>query len=128
MEGYATETWVNGQLGSYALKTDIPEVPDVSNFATKDEIPSLEGYATESYVDEKVAAVKVEVPVATTETAGKVKPDGTTITVDEDGTIHSVGGGGGGLDSIVAGSGDSAILFNYKAGENDEQIYGERAK
>ena len=125
LEGYATETWVNGQLGSYALKTDIPEIPDVSNFATKDEIPSLEGYATETYVNEKVAAVKVEVPVATTETAGKVKPDGTTITVDEDGTIHSAGGSGGGLDSIVAGSGDSAILFNYKAGENDEQIYGE---
>ena len=41
------------------------------------------------------AASAVNVPVATTETAGKVKPDGTTITVDEDGTIHSVGGGGG---------------------------------
>lgn len=31
-------------------------------------------------------------PLATTETVGKVKPDGTTITVDEDGTIHSAGG------------------------------------
>lgn len=30
------------------------------------------------------------VPVATTESAGKVKPDGTTITIDEDGTIHAV--------------------------------------
>lgn len=40
------------------------------------------------------AASAVNVPVATTETAGKVKPDGTTITVDADGTIHSVGGGG----------------------------------
>lgn len=28
------------------------------------------------------------VPVATTETAGKAKPDGDTITVDEDGTLH----------------------------------------
>lgn len=42
------------------------------------------------------AASAVNVPVATTETAGKVKPDGTTITVDSDGTIHSAGGGGGG--------------------------------
>ena len=33
-------------------------------------------------------------PVATTEAAGIVKPDGTTVTVDPDGTIHSVGGGG----------------------------------
>ena len=32
-------------------------------------------------------------PVATTSTLGGVKPDGTTITVTEDGTISSVGGG-----------------------------------
>lgn len=30
-----------------------------------------------------------DVPIATTETAGKVKPDGTTITVTEDGTISA---------------------------------------
>ena len=35
-------------------------------------------------------------PAATTETLGTVKPDGTTITISEDGTITSVGGGGGG--------------------------------
>ena len=28
------------------------------------------------------------------------------------------------LESIVAGTGDSATLFNYKIGENDEQSYG----
>lgn len=33
--------------------------------------------------------------IATTSKAGIVKPDGTTITVDADGTIHSVGGTGG---------------------------------
>lgn len=32
--------------------------------------------------------------VATTTRAGMVKPDGTTITVDADGTIHSAGGAG----------------------------------
>lgn len=32
--------------------------------------------------------------IATKDKAGIVKPDGTTITVDEDGTIHSAGGGG----------------------------------
>lgn len=41
------------------------------------------------------ASSVADVGVATTEKAGLVKPDGTTITVDEDGTIHSVGGGGG---------------------------------
>lgn len=34
------------------------------------------------------------VPIATTTTPGIVMPDGVTITVDLDGTIHSVGGGG----------------------------------
>ena len=36
---------------------------------------------------------KIDVSVATTTSAGIVKPDGTTITVTEDGTISSVGGG-----------------------------------
>lgn len=36
-----------------------------------------------------------DVPIATTSTAGKVKPDGLTVTIDSDGTIHSTGGGGG---------------------------------
>lgn len=44
--------------------------------------------ATQEYVDAQAT------PIATTDVAGKVKPDGTTITVTEDGTISSVGGGG----------------------------------
>lgn len=34
-----------------------------------------------------------DVPIATTTTAGKVKPDGTTITITDDGVISAVGGG-----------------------------------
>ena len=46
-----------------------------------------------SYGDSNVkrlltADEQVEVPTATTTTAGIVKPDGTSITVDQDGTIH----------------------------------------
>lgn len=37
----------------------------------------------------------VAVSVATVETTGKVKPDGTTVTIDLDGTIHASGGGTG---------------------------------
>lgn len=33
------------------------------------------------------------VPIATVETLGKVKPDGKTIFIDEDGTLHAKGGG-----------------------------------
>lgn len=46
-----------------------------------------------------------DIPIATTTTAGKVKPDGTTITITDDGTISAVGGGGGGAtidDSTIA--------------------------
>ena len=34
--------------------------------------------------------------VATTDSKGLVKPDGSTITIDSDGTIHAIGGGGEG--------------------------------
>lgn len=40
-------------------------------------------------------------PKATTTSLGMVKPDGTTITITEDGTITSVGGGGGSLPGNV---------------------------
>lgn len=35
-----------------------------------------------------------DIPIATTTTAGKVKPDGTTITITDDGTISAVNDGG----------------------------------
>ena len=39
-----------------------------------------------------------QIPVATSSTIGSVKPDGTTITVTEDGTISANGGSGSGFD------------------------------
>ncbi len=56
-------------IGSYAAPSDIP--------TRTSQLTNDNGYLT-------------EVPVATTEAAGKVKVDGTTITIDEDGTIHAV--------------------------------------
>lgn len=56
------------------------------SFATKEEIP--------------------EINVATSETVGVVKPDGVTTEIDEDGTIHAVGGGGG------TGTTDYEDLYN----------------
>lgn len=43
-----------------------------------------------------------ETPIATTELVGKVKPDGTSITIDEDGTLHSVGVTQEYVDNIVS--------------------------
>lgn len=37
----------------------------------------------------------IDIDIATLEKAGIVKPDGTSITIEEDGTIHAIGGGGG---------------------------------
>lgn len=49
----------------------------------------------------------LSVKPATTSTLGGVKPDGTSITVDSDGTIHSSGGSGGGDVSGVKGDAES---------------------
>ncbi|MDE7446179.1 MAG: hypothetical protein K2N15_10845, partial [Lachnospiraceae bacterium] len=50
--------------------------------------------------------------IATTEKAGIVKPDGTTVTIDEDGTLHSAGGGG------------TSGTINYDELENQPAING----
>lgn len=49
---YVTESELAAK--GYAKTTDIP---DVSGFALKSEIPSIEGLATETYVNEKIAAI-----------------------------------------------------------------------
>lgn len=68
--GYLTE---HQSLDDYALKTEIPtkvsalendsgyltEHQDLSAYALKTEVPSIEGLATEQYVDDAVAAVDV---------------------------------------------------------------------
>lgn len=54
-------------------------------------------------LDDRVTALEdTQTPIATTSTPGKVKPDGTTITITADGTISSVGGGSGGTDDYSA--------------------------
>lgn len=59
--------------------TDFPTIPSKTSQLTNDS-----GFIT-------------DVAVATTSAAGKVKPDGTTITVAADGTISAAGGSGGGI-------------------------------
>lgn len=52
------------------------------------------------------------IEIATTEKAGIVKPDGETITIDEDGTLHSSGGSG------------ATGTINYNELENQPSING----
>lgn len=56
-------------IGNYAAQSDIP--------TQTSQLTNNSGYLT-------------EVPMATVGSAGAVKPDGSTITIDADGTIHAV--------------------------------------
>lgn len=80
LSGLATEEYVqqkiaeaeladgNVDLSAYYTKSeidskfdnlDIPEAPDLSNYVTKDEIPSVDGLASETYVNEAIAAIEI---------------------------------------------------------------------
>ena len=77
-------------LSSYAKTEDIPtELPanggnadTVNNHAVNTDVPSDAVFTDTVYT----------LPIATTEILGGVMPDGTTITVDENGVISAVGG------------------------------------
>lgn len=80
--------------------TDLPAIPaktsqltNDSGFITSSDIPAIPTKVSQLQND---SGFITDVPVATTATAGKVKPDGTTITCGADGTLTAVGGGGSG--------------------------------
>lgn len=108
------------ESGSYNDLTDkptIPEAPDLTNYATKDDLanvkPDLTGYAktadlstvatTGSYEDltnKPTIPDAYTLPTASTDTLGGVKVDGETITIT-DGVISSAGGGGTDLSNTL---------------------------
>ena len=65
-----------------------------------------------------------DVPIATTTTAGKVKPDGTTITITDDGTISAVGGGGSVPTNMVTTDTDQTITGIKTFTPSDTPSYG----
>ena len=84
---------------SYAVgDTGVRLGEDIDNSKYYSEIAKIEADRAKSEADR--AENVVNIGVATTEKAGIVKPDGTTITVDENGTIHSVGGGTADYNSL----------------------------
>jgi len=60
------------------------------------------------------ALQNVDVPVATEERAGKVKPDGTTVTIEEDGTIHAAAGVDFDERDFVEDSGTVALVDSQR--------------
>lgn len=77
---------------------------------TKDKLVTLEQL--------KLAKDSIAIPgIATTETAGIVKPDGTTITVDPDGVIKAIAGSGGGAN--IPGGTAGQLLAKASESDND---------
>lgn len=80
-------------LSEYAKKTDIPSTTGLATETYVDDkvaaikVPSLDGYATEDYVDEAIA--NIDIPTS----GGSVAVDGKTIIQNEDGTISTAIGG-----------------------------------
>ena len=71
------------------------EVNDLTNYTPTSSLATVA--TTGSYndlTDKPTIPSEYVLPAATTTTLGGVKPDGTTITITEDGTITAVGGGG----------------------------------
>lgn len=85
-------------------------------------------YWTESDKAEIVQEAASSIPIATTEVAGKVKPDGITVTITEDGTISAVGGSGGGTAADIsfdnAGTGLAATNVQAALVEINEDLVG----
>lgn len=98
-QGPQGETGLQGPQGEKGDKGDTGDTGP----AGADGYTPIKGtdYWTESDKAEIVQEAANSIPIATTEVAGKVKPDGTTITVTEDGTISAVGGGSGGASTAA---------------------------
>lgn len=67
-----------------------------------------------------------DVPIATTTTAGKVKPDGTTITITDDGTISAIGGGSAPTNMVTTDTEQEISgqkTFTYLGSSFDGNIY-----
>lgn len=67
-----------------------------------------------------------DVPIATTTTAGKVKPDGTTITITDDGTISAVGGGSAPTNMVTTDTKQKISgqkIFTYLGSSFEGNIY-----
>lgn len=83
------------------IKPDLTDLVDVANL--NDNFDTID-----TKIKEAADAIP---PVATVEVAGIVKPDGTTVTVDEDGTIH-------GAQTYVLPTASEDTLGGVKIGDN----------
>lgn len=101
-------SYVDTNLANKVSKKDFNE--SLSSKADESSIGDLDELNTDdksNLVNAINSLNRETLPIATAESLGAVKPDGVTVTVDIDGTIHAVGGGGSG-----SGTSDYNALSN----------------
>lgn len=96
------------------LETDLGDLGDTVNQNTSDIAKKLEGtnlvagtnisISPDAEAENYTISNTYTLPAATTTALGGVKPDGSTITVTDDGTISAVGGGTASTVSVTVGS------------------------
>ena len=83
--GYVTQADIDASLVPYALTANVPQTPDLTNYALKSEIPSLTGYATTAYVDSRHQDLSLNGNILSISNGNSVDLSG----------VGSGGGGGG---------------------------------
>ena len=110
----ADTSYVNEQLNTKVntstYNTDMANKVDTEVIGDLDDLNTS---SKDSIVNAINSIQTQSIPIATIDSVGVVKPDGTTTTIDSDGTIHAIGGGGG-----TGGTTD------YNALDNKPQIEG----
>ena len=118
LQGKADTEYVDMNLNTKVSKTQFNE--SLETKADKDLIGDLDDLNTSakgSLVEAINSVNRETLPIASLDNVGMVKPDGTTVTIDQDGTIHAVNGGG-------TGSGTT----DYNALSNKPTINGVEVK
>ena len=115
-----------GETGPQGIQGEQGPKGDKGDKGDPGETPDLTGYATEDYVNEAVAAIDIpdNTPIATTEVAGKVKPDGITILIESDGTISAIGGESGAQEIYVGTEEptDPNVLLWFNPNDGSEAV------
>lgn len=97
IQSKADKTYVDINLNSKANKTYVDGALDLkANQSVVGDLDDLNTTAKGNLVEAINSVNRETLPIATTDNVGMVKPDGSTITIDQDGTMHSIGGGGSG--------------------------------
>lgn len=97
LQGKADIDYVDMNLKSKVSKNEFNDALD--NKVDTNIVGNLDDLNTDSKgsLVEAINSVNREtLPIASLNNVGMVKPDGTTVTIDQDGTIHAVNGGGTG--------------------------------